>query len=828
MKGKLRTFFRRTFIGISLFFSLLLGIVLALIFIGVTVDLGFLKGGVEASAKAALGREIKIEGPVVFEFSDWPAIEIQDVQVANLPDASQAVFFTAEFARLQIALFPLLTGDIQIGEITAENVTLNLESDAQGKPNWVFGTEKRGASEPAPTADAPETVPPEPGEKFISFAGLKDLTLKKISANYHDASLNKTISFKLDELNGEALPGSPIQLDLKGYLQEETYSLIFQGGSIEKLLSGGDELWQFTLTGDVAGKKIGAKGDIVMHDNKPQANLEFVVADIDVGRVLARLNLVEGLEASTGSMGVKLLLKGTSLKQAVQESSMAFAIKDARWKIESPTSDSFLEVHSLNGDIVVEQGNALTMTLSGMVDKHPVKFVITGAPLVDYVSVPETVPLTIDAEFADSSLSFAGELALPITNHDLKLSLSFKTESLDNLNDLLKLDLPPLGPVTFATQFKLVGKKFNLPQLDIQVGESKLAGKMSLDNSLEIPKVEIEVISELFRIDDFDSILKKSPEQDDETDKVAKKETEKVESSADETAEKHVEKGNRGLLSPDILGSLNADLLLKAKKVTSGEDDLGSGVLKISLKDSLLAVNPLHLDVPGGGVEVELDYLPTENDITVNLKANIEEFDIGIMARRAKPETDMGGTLKLDAVIHSQAPDFSTVMANAQGHFDFGLIPQNFSAGIIDMWAVNLLSSIMTEVSEEEQSEINCVVVRFGIEGGLMAEKSIYMDTSKMHVTGKADINFINRELDISLAPKAKKPEFFSLAVPIKVQGKFDDFGLGIGAARMAGTVFSFITSPVHVPFRKIFAEKIPEDGMEACRQAWTLSGETK
>jgi uncharacterized protein involved in outer membrane biogenesis len=819
---------RRTFIALGLFFSLLLVMLLALIFIGVTVDLGFLKSGVEASAKAALGREIKIEGPVVFEFSDWPAIQIQDVQVANVPGAQQPVFFNAGFARLQIALFPLLTGDIQIGEIRAEDVTLNLENDAKGQPNWVFGGAEDGAAEPDPAADTPEIAPSEPDEKFISFGGLKDLSLKQISATYHDASLNKTINFKLDELSGEASPGSPILLDLKGYLQEETYNLQFQGASIEKLLSDGDDLWEFTLTGDVAGKKIGAKGDLVTDKGKPQANLAFGVEDIDVGMVLSRLGLVQGLEASTGSMGVKLLLKGSSLKQAVQESSMTFAIKDARWKIESPTTDSFLEVHSLNGDIVVAQGNALTIKLAGMVDTHPVKFIITGAPLVDYVNVPETVPLTIDAEFADSSLSFAGELALPITNQELKLALTFKTESLDNLNDLLKLDLPPLGPVAFATQFKLVGKKFNLTQVDLQVGESKLEGKMTLDNSLEIPKIDIEVISELFRIADFDSLINKSPEQEDETDKVAKNETQKEDSSFDETAGNDAEKGNRNLLSPEVLGSLNADLLVKAKKVTSGEDDLGSGVLKISLKDSLLAVKPLRLDVPGGGVEVELDYLPTENDITVNLKADIEEFDIGIMARRAKPETDMGGTLKLDALLHSQAPDFSTMMANAQGHFDFGLVPQNFSAGIIDMWAVNLLSSIMTEVSEEEQSEINCVVVRFGIEDGLMAEKAIYMDTSNMHVTGKADINFINRELEIRLAPKAKKPEFFSLAVPIKVQGKFDDFGLGIGAARMAGTVVSFLTSPVHVPFRKIFAEKIPEDGVEACKQAWTLSEETK
>ena len=56
---------------------------------GVTIDLGFLKGGIEASAKSALGREVTIAGPVFLEFSDWPAIEVQEVQVANIP---QVVF----------------------------------------------------------------------------------------------------------------------------------------------------------------------------------------------------------------------------------------------------------------------------------------------------------------------------------------------------------------------------------------------------------------------------------------------------------------------------------------------------------------------------------------------------------------------------------------------------------------------------------------------------------------------------------------------------------------------------------------------------------------
>ena len=198
------------------------------------------------------------------------------------------------------------------------------------------------------------------------------------------------------------------------------------------------------------------------------------------------------------------------------------------------------------------------------------------------------------------------------------------------------------------------------------------------------------------------------------------------------------------------------------------------------------------------------------------------------MTRRVKPESDMGGSITLDAALHSSAPDAKSIMEHTNGHFDFVMVPKNFSAGIVDLWAVNLLSAIMTEVTEEEKSQINCVVVRFGIEEGLMEEKAIYMDTSNMRITGRAEIDFEFQELDLMLVPKAKNPEFFSLAVPIKIEGTFDDFGLGIGILRLTGSLVSFITSPIHVPIRRIFVNEIPEDGHEACRQAWTITGEEK
>jgi hypothetical protein len=103
-----------------------------------------------------------------------------------------------------------------------------------------------------------------------------------------------------------------------------------------------------------------------------------------------------------------------------------------------------------------------------------------------------------------------------------------------------------------------------------------------------------------------------------------------------------------------------------------------------------------------------------------------------------------------------------------------------------------------------------------------MQERTIFMDTTNMSIEGEATINFKTRQLDLRAAPKAKRPEFFSLATPIKMSGKFDDFGVKINVIRLAGTTVSFVTSPLHVPLRRIFAREIPEDGREACLEAWS------
>jgi hypothetical protein len=70
------------------------------------------------------------------------------------------------------------------------------------------------------------------------------------------------------------------------------------------------------------------------------------------------------------------------------------------------------------------------------------------------------------------------------------------------------------------------------------------------------------------------------------------------------------------------------------------------------------------------------------------------------------------------------------------------------------------------------------------------------------------------------MAPTPKKPEFFSLATPVEVKGKFADFGVGIQPGGLIGTTVRFIASPVTVPLQRIFSKDLPADGADVCGMA--------
>jgi uncharacterized protein involved in outer membrane biogenesis len=176
----------------------------------------------------------------------------------------------------------------------------------------------------------------------------------------------------------------------------------------------------------------------------------------------------------------------------------------------------------------------------------------------------------------------------------------------------------------------------------------------------------------------------------------------------------------------------------------------------------------------------------------------------------------MGGLVNLDMELQSSAAAPRELMANGNGYFDFSGNLENLGSGVIDLWAVNLVAAIVKS-TDKNQSQINCAVGRWSVVDGTLTPDSFFIDTSKIRICGRGQVDFRNEYIDLVISPTPKKPQFLNLATPLKVQGSFDDINFGIASGGVISTALNVITSPLHVPLKRLTTPNIPESGNDAC-----------
>jgi uncharacterized protein involved in outer membrane biogenesis len=471
------------------------------------------------------------------------------------------------------------------------------------------------------------------------------------------------------------------------------------------------------------------------------------------------------------------------------------------------------KIDECTGDML--PGKPFVLSMKGKLMNEPYLTTVEIGSLQELVEDNRS-RMEIKTEIAKTQFDFGGSLDLARALRSIQLNAAVTGDHLDSLNGLLELDLPPLKAYEAAAQLSLERDRLELSNLILQVGKSKLTGKMTADRSGGKPQVAIELNSPLIQLNDFD-LGDWSPEKDvagqpgdgqDGDKKAEATKPDNEESSTDHAVEE--------LLSPKVLARYNVRMNVKAEKVMSGSDELGSGNLTATLKDGSFNIDPLKLNIPGGSFSLAAILKPDPKAPQASVRAVMDKFDFGVLVRRANPKADMGGTINLDVDLKSSASSFDKLMANGNGYFDFSGRLENLKAGIIDLWAVNVIAAVASG-KENKPSEINCVLGRWTMKEGLLQPDAFVIDTTKIRICGKGQVDFKKETIDLKMAPTPKKPEFFSLATPVEVRGNFADFGVGIQAGGLIGTTVRFIASPVTVPLRRLFSKDLPADGGDVC-----------
>ncbi|MGB5706567.1 MAG: AsmA family protein [Arenicellales bacterium] len=553
-------------------------------------------------------------------------------------------------------------------------------------------------------------------------------------------------------------------------------------------------------------------GDITFDSlsTPPSVTLLVETGEIDIGDLLDQFGVANGIDLSAGLLRLRLDLRGHTLGNILNLSNIAAEFREGEWVLTDPGSGSKLPLELERGTLSIEPNSPISLILEVRINGEPVNVSATMDRIQDR-KAGEDVSLEISVKYDDNVLSLKGTSPLPINIQNIILSMNLDGTNTGSLSTVTGVEMPALGPYKLVSRFTMNQQGYYLEKLQAQIGESVLEGTATLKTNLPVPEFEIQLVSERVQLNDFMAPEADTPDQS-AAEASAETKSEPVTDSTDTATDDGED--SQGF-NAKILAMANGSFNLKAKEVLSGQDWLGEGEINLKLRDSNLVIDPVRVNLPGGRFDASMSIHPTDDLMDVRLNAIVNQFDYGILARRIKPETEMSGVIDLDISLESKVPHLDELLANASGYIDFVLLPEQFEAGVVDLWATGLIMAMLPRIGTNH-SLINCMIARFDIKDGLMKEEEFYLDTSKLRATGKGEINFKDQTISYVLTPKAKNFRLFQVQPPLKVEGSIADLQVGLKGG-IIGTALQMVATTYTVPIRILTGKDVPEDGSDIC-----------
>ena len=234
--------------------GLLLAAVIALYVILNSYDFNSFKPRIEEAALEATGRKLVLGGDIDLKIGLSPALVVQDVRFANAEWGSRDNMASIERFEIQVALLPLISGDVEVKRLVAVRPDILVETSSSGQSNLVM----------KPKGQAGKKTPSEPEGQGagLPVVTVYDLQVQDASLTYKDGRTGQTSSLSIARFQATSTSGqSPIEMDLKGSVNGIDFGLSGNLGSI-KALTDPSMPWPIDITLKGPGSRVALQGDI--------------------------------------------------------------------------------------------------------------------------------------------------------------------------------------------------------------------------------------------------------------------------------------------------------------------------------------------------------------------------------------------------------------------------------------------------------------------------------------------------------------------------------------------------------------------------------------
>lgn len=390
--------------------------------------------------------------------------------------------------------------------------------------------------------------------------------------------------------------------------------------------------------------------------------------------------------------------------------------------------------------------------------------------------------LSIDTTVGHTRIQAQGHITslLKFSTIDMQLALSG-----DNLNQLFTLTGIAL-PATrdYVTQGHLVrqANTVRYGPFTGRVGSSDLSGWMQVKTGGERPLLTGDLISTQLTLEDLGPVIGARP------------------GHLDAAIRAVAQTGSAGAVTPrtkrvipdvpfkfEHWDTVDAEVNFSARSMRRASYmPLEALTTHLSLKDSVLTLDPLQFDVAGGHVNAVISLDGRHNPIQATAQVQLKRLALAKLLPADKKgkasASQIGGQIKLTGSGNS----VGSMLAQANGSVALLMSGGEISQITMERAGLHLWEIFRLTLTGDKEVKLRCAVANFDVKTGTMHADTLLLDTEVTTLLGSGSIDLAQEKLDLTLTQKTKKTSPLALRSPIHIGGNFVKPIIKVDQGRMA------------------------------------------
>ena len=282
---------------------------------------GWVKGPVERHLSDIAGYPISLEGDLDLDLGRQTEITAKNIHVSGPDWATHRNLLAISRLRLSLDTGSLFKDVIVLESIEVDNLQLNLETNAEGKGNWLS----------ANTASTPDEDADEGDDKNRTIVIFRNIEVSDSTLSFQNGKTGVENELNIDSLSHHQQADGMMQTTLNGDLNKRPVEYTGKVGPYENLLNGKDI--SYDASGHFGELRISTNGHIddLLEPRRPRFNLDLQGPNID--EITAMLGIDD-----LGTGGFSLRAEGAEVSD-LYEASITGSVGDISLNASAQVSD---------------------------------------------------------------------------------------------------------------------------------------------------------------------------------------------------------------------------------------------------------------------------------------------------------------------------------------------------------------------------------------------------------------------------------------------------------------------------------------------------------